>query len=227
MSPEWLNIINQEMAKDYMIQLKSFIDSERQSKVVYPEPQLTFNHMAMCPYDKLKVVIIGDSPFNYPVNDGMAFSAYGVNPPEDNKNIIYEAYMDYFSGWQKSQSLPKNKIFPTNQLTEWAKQGVLLINSIYTCTQADIFAHAGKGWEMFNEVLISFLNEYEYPLVFINKSNNLNYNKLINVRKHLIISNNDDKWSTKANEFIKNRPVSFLLQHKQLSINWSTNNFNL
>lgn len=224
MSPEFINIINQEMAKDYMADLRAFIQEERKTKYVLPAPELLFNAFALCPYDKLKVVIIGEAPLLEPHYDGLAFSSMGTlkSAPEENKEIIYDVYMDAFKGWQKSQGMPKEKIFSTCQLTAWARQGVLLINSAYTCPSRDKFAHKDKGWEIFNEVLISFLNDYKLPLVFVMKCN-YDYGKLINKKKHLILDAKEEKWSTKANEFIKKRPVSVREQHHQLRINWTTN----
>jgi uracil-DNA glycosylase len=222
MSPEWLSFIQQEMSKDYMVKLKAFIDSERQTKVVYPDSSLTFNSMALCPYERLKVVIIGDAPFTQDLNDGLAFSAKGIHTPEENKNIIYEAYKDHFKAFHKAENA-RQKLFPTNQLIEWAKQGVLLINSVYTCTNTDRNAHKNKGWETFNEALIYHLNDYNHPLVFIQKCQT-SYISFINPRKHLVISGDDDKWCTKANDFIAKRDVPVTLQHLQLKINWMTKN---
>ena len=221
MNKEWLDFINAEMKKDYMVSLKSFIDSERQSNVVYPAANITFNHMNLCPYERLKVVIIGNAPFCENVNDGLAFSAFGHIHPEDNKNIIYEAFRDYFKAWNNTSEI-KNKLYPTGQLTEWAKQGVLLVNSIYTCTDKDRFAHRDKGWETFNENLIEKLNDYHLPLVFINKCTIKDYTNKINPRKHLIINGNDANWCTKANDFIHKRNVPISQQHCQLKINWMT-----
>ncbi len=226
MNKEWLDFINAEMQKDYMVNLKSFIDSERQSNVVHPSANITFNHMNFCPYDRLKVVIIGNAPFNDYINDGLAFSVIGHNHPEENKNIIYEAFRDYFKAWSNTGEI-KNKLFPTSQLTEWAKQGVLLVNSIYTCTDKDRFAHKDKGWETFNENLIEKLNDYHLPLVFINKCTIYDYTFKINPKKHLIINSNDVNWCTKANDFIRNRKVSIDQQHYQLKINWLTKPLNV
>lgn len=224
MSPEFLHIIQEEMAKDYMIELKSFISEDRKTKYVIPAPELIFNAFALCPYDRLKVVIIGDAPLLEPHYDGLAFSSKEVHPPNENANIIYDVYMDYFKGWQKSQGMPKNKIFPTNQLTEWAKQGVLLINSVYTCQSRDKNAHKDKGWETFNEVLISKLNEYPHGLVFIMKCER-DYRKFINPKKHLILDAKEEKWATKANDFIFARKVHQREDYHKLKINWTTKKF--
>lgn len=226
MSPEFINFINQEVAKDYMVELKAFIGEERKTKYILPAPELLFNAFAICPYDRLKVVIIGDAPLLEPHYDGLAFSSRLSlkTAPDENKEIIYDVYMDYFKGWQKSQGMPKEKLFPTCQLTEWAKQGTLLINSSYTCPSRDRFAHNDKGWEKFNEELISLLNEYKYGLVFVMKCK-YDYRKLINQKKHLILDAKEDKWSTKANEFILKRNVPLIEDYHKLRINWSTKNF--
>lgn len=224
MNKEWLDFINEEISKDYMIKLKSFIDLERASNKVFPSSNLTFNHMNLCPYDRLKVVMIGNAPFDKDINDGLAFSCVGSSIyPEDNKNIIYEAFRDYFKAWGTSTEV-KNKLFPTGELKEWAKQGVLLMNSVYTCVENNRYAHKNKGWEIFNENLISFLNNYHLPLVFINKSD-YDYNCKINPRKHLIIK--DDKWCNKANDFIRDRKVPIVEQYLQLKINWTTRQINV
>ena len=219
MQKQWLDFIQQEVAKDYMIELKTFIDSERATKKVFPDSSLTFNHMDLCPYDRLKVVIIGDAPFASNINDGLAFSCIGNVPPEENKNIIYEAFRDYFKAWN-TESKVKNMLFPTNQLTEWAKQGVLLINNTYTCTEGDRFAHMARGWHTFNHALIDLLNQYHLPLVFINKSNT-DYRSKIQ-QKHLYLTSEEYNWCTKANDFIRKRNVPATEQYHQLKINWTT-----
>jgi len=219
MQKQWLDFIQQEVTKDYMVELKKFMDSERATKVVYPDSNSVFTHMALCPYDRLKVVIIGDAPYNQNINDGLAFSCITNNPPEENKTLLYEAYKDYFKAWS-SDSKVRQMLFPTNQLTEWAKQGVLLMNVTYTCTEADRFAHMARGWHTFNDALIDMLNQYHLPLVFINKSNR-DYRGGIQ-KKHLYLASDEEKWCTKANDFIRARNVPVTEQYHQLKINWTT-----
>lgn len=220
MNKEWIDFINQEVQKDYMIKLKSFLDQERQSKSVYPDSNLTFNYLTNCPYDRLKVIIVGDAPFTQGGNDGMAFSFIGHNPPEENSNIIYEAFRDYFGAWPNNIEVRK-KLFPTTSLLEWAKQGVLLLNMTNTCTDKDRFAHRGMGWESFNIALLKMLNEYHLPLVIINKSG-YNIKDYFNPKKHLYLDSNEVKWCSKANDFIRARKVPAVEQHYQLKINWTT-----
>ena len=222
MSPQWIDFINKEMSKPYMASLRSFISEERKTKPVYPAPDLLFSHMALCPFDRLKVIIIGNNPFPIDVNDGMAFSARGYHAPEENKNILYEAYKDFFHAYRNS-SISKNVIFPTSQLHTWAKQGVLLLNMICTCTDGNAKAHAGKGWEQFNSALLDFLSDYPLPLVFINKSS-YDIKPHINYRKHLILDAGEKKWCTLANDFISKRDVPATQQHLQFKINWTTKN---
>ncbi len=219
MNKEWIDFINQEVQKDYMKNLKSFLDRERQSKSVYPDSNLTFNNLVHCPYDRLKVVIIGDAPFTQVGNDGLAFSFNGYNPPEETSTIIYEAFRDYFGAWPNNIEVRK-KLFPTSSLLEWAKQGVLLLNMINTCTDQNRFAHKGMGWETFNIELLRFLNEYHLPLVIVNKTPE-NYKGLFQ-QKHLYLDNKEEKWCSKANDFIRARKVPVTEQHLQLKINWTT-----
>ena len=219
MQKQWLDFIQQEVAKDYMIELKSFLDSERATKKVFPDSNSTFNHMAFCPYDRLKVVIIGDAPYNQDINDGLAFSARTNIAPEETKNLLYEAFRDYFKAWDTSAEV-KHKLFPTNQLTEWAKQGVLLMNNVYTCTENDRFSHMAKGWHTFNDTLMDFLNQYHLPLVFVNKSK-YDYRGRIQ-KKHLYLTSEETKWCTLANDFIRKRNVPATEQYHQLKINWTT-----
>ena len=219
MQKQWLDFIQQEVTKDYMVELKKFMDSERATKVVYPDSNSVFTHMALCPYDRLKVVIIGDAPYNQNINDGLAFSCITNNPPEENKTLLYEAYKDYFKAWS-SDSKVRQMLFPTNQLIEWAKQGVLLMNNIYTCNETDRFSHRNRGWETFNLASIDFLNQYHLPLVFVNKSS-IDYRGRIQ-KKHLYLTSDEQKWCTKANDFIRARNVPVTEQHYQLKINWTT-----
>lgn len=224
MNQQWIDFINQEISKDYMVELKKFIDSERATKKVFPDSNSTFAHMALCPYDRLKVVIIGDAPFTQDINDGLAFSCRSNVAPEENKNLLYEAFRDYFKAWDTSAEV-KHRLFPTNQLTEWAKQGVLLMNNIYTCTEIDRFAHKNRGWEIFNLALIDLLNQYELPLVFVNKSS-IDYRGRIQ-KKHLYLTSDETKWCTKANDFIRKLNVPVTEQYHQLKINWTTKQVNI
>lgn len=223
MNKEWLDFLQQELSKDYMVELKKFIDTERQTKKVVPDSSITFNYMNLCPYDRLKVIIIGDAPFPEG-NDGLAFSYNGFNPPEENKDLLYEAFRDYFGAWPNNVEVRK-RLFPTTNLMEWAKQGVLLMNMVNTCTE-DRFAHRMKGWESFNTALLRMLNDYPLGLVIVNKSGH-NLKDLFNPKKHLYLTSDETKWCTKANDFIRKRNVPISEQYHQLKINWTTKQVNV
>lgn len=154
----WKEVLAPEFEKDYFIKLTDFVRHEYQTTVVYPPGKLIFNAFNLCPYPKVKVVIIGQDPYHGPgqahglcfsVNDGIAF-------PPSLQNIFKEIQDDLGT-----------PIPTSGNLTRWAEQGVLLLNATLTVRARQAGSHQRKGWEEFTDAAIRALAENREHLVFI------------------------------------------------------------
>jgi len=155
MSPEWNNFITAELKKDYGVTLKAFITARRSEATVLPSQKDLFNCFEACDWSNLKVIIIGQDPYPHARDaHGIAFSSPSDITPYSLQNIFDEIYKDFFNG-----DTGGVKVFKHNNLTQWGKQGVLLINSIMTTEENEPAAHKSKGWEIFIENLIKMIND--------------------------------------------------------------------
>lgn len=159
MEKVWKEKLQVEIEKPYMQQLRSFLDQEREEgKTIYPPKEEIFSAFQDCPYDKLKVVVVGQDPYHGPAQaHGLSFSVKkGINPPPSLVNIYKELYEDL-------------GIAPATHgcLTSWAKQGVLLLNATLTVREKEPKSHHGKGWEEFTDFVVDLLKNRTDPLVFI------------------------------------------------------------
>lgn len=151
-------ILEEESKKEYMITLKQFIDNEYATKTIFPERKNIMNAMSYTPYEKVKVVIVGQDPY-HGVGEahGLSFSVMpGVKVPPSLVNIFKEIHRDL------GCYIPNNGC-----LVKWAKEGVLLLNSVLTVEKDKAGSHRGKGWEIFTDTVIKALNEKEEPIVFL------------------------------------------------------------
>lgn len=154
----WLEHVGGEFEKPYFAELAAFVRSEYASTTCYPPGNLIFNAFNLCPFDKVKVVIIGQDPYHEPgqahglsfsVNDGVAF-------PPSLVNIFKEIQLDL------GKPVPAS-----GNLTRWAEQGVLLLNATLTVRARQAASHQRRGWERFTDAAISALNAGREHLVFI------------------------------------------------------------
>lgn len=155
---DWDNILADEWQKTYYQELRNFLKSEYSSQKIYPEMNNIFNALKYTSFKDTKVVIIGQDPYHGEGQaHGLCFSVLkGVTPPPSLKNIFKELQTDI------------GKPIPTHgELTEWAKQGVLLLNNVLTVREGMPTSHKGKGWEFFTDRVISELNKKETPIVFL------------------------------------------------------------
>lgn len=154
----WNDQLKEEFNKDYYLNLRSFLKSEYQTKVIYPGMYDIFNALKYTSYEDVKVVILGQDPYHEPNQaNGLAFSVNdGVDFPASLNNIFKELESDL--GIKKPKS---------GNLTKWAKQGVLLLNSVLTVRAHMARSHAGRGWEEFTTAVIKKLNEREKPVIFV------------------------------------------------------------
>ena len=175
----WKEVLQSEFDKDYFVQLTEFVRNEYQTKTIFPPAPLIFNAFNTCPFDKVKVVIIGQDPYHGPGQaHGLCFSVNdGVEFPPSLINIFKEIERDL--------SIP---IPLSGNLTRWAEQGVLLINATLTVRAHQAGSHQGKGWEIFTDGVIRILAEKRENLVFILWGNYAQQKgSVINQNRHLVL----------------------------------------
>jgi uracil-DNA glycosylase len=153
----WKSKLSEEFEKDYFIKLTEFIRMEYHQKTVYPPGSLIFNAFNRCPFQKLKVVIIGQDPYHGPGQaHGLCFSVKeGIEYPPSLKNIFKEIESDL-----------NIKNLPTGNLQRWADQGVLMLNATLTVRAHEAGSHQKKGWEEFTDRAISIINNEKSNIVF-------------------------------------------------------------
>lgn len=226
LSPEWKSFLDQQMAQPYMQELKKKLDDARSKVNIHPRPELTFNAFVQCPYWDMKVIIVGQDPYCTPgAAHGLAFSSLDNKTPQALKNIFDEIYDDIYSRADHGFSL-----FQHNNLTQWSRQGVLLLNAILTVEEGKPQSHKGWGWETFMAEAIKYINQHQHRLVFMFWGNAAKaYKKLIDETKHLVLESehpaaaihNQNAWFgnkhfSKANAFIKKHYFNI-----KVPVNWS------
>lgn len=158
--PGWQSILNEELEKDYMKALRNFLKEEKESgHVVYPRSSDVFNAFKHTPFDKVKVVLLGQDPYHGTGQaHGLSFSVQkGVTVPPSLRNIYKELETD----------IPGFKPPGHGNLTQWADQGVLLLNATLTVRAHQPGSHQGKGWETFTNHVITTLSERKEGVVFL------------------------------------------------------------
>ena len=157
--PSWKKILSAEFDKDYFKKLTTFVKSEYQSGRVYPPPKFIFRAFDLTPFDKVKVVILGQDPYHGAGQaNGLCFAvSRGVRLPPSVQNIYKEIETD----------LGKKPSFPEGDLEGWASQGVLLLNATLTVSEKSPGSHQKQGWEEFTDAVIKALSEQKERLVFI------------------------------------------------------------
>ncbi len=155
----WQEVIGEEKEAPYFQKIIQFVQNERKAgKIIYPKQQDVFNALKYTPFDQVKVVILGQDPYHGPNQaHGLCFSVQkGVAPPPSLKNIFKEINSDL--GIQS----PKHGC-----LESWARQGVLLLNTVLTVEKGQAHSHANIGWETFTDKVIEAINEHKEGVVFL------------------------------------------------------------
>ena len=155
---DWDAILAEEWDKEYYQNLRQFLKREYATQTVYPNMHDIFNALKYTAFSDVKVVIIGQDPYHGPGQaHGLCFSVQpGVEPPPSLKNIFKELTTDV------GKPTP-----PNGDLSAWAKQGVLLLNTVLTVRQAQPTSHQGQGWEQFTDRVIAELNNKTTHVVFL------------------------------------------------------------
>lgn len=153
----WYNLFQDEFEKDYFKSLQSFLNEEYSRKVIFPPEEKVFSALNYTPFDDVRVVILGQDPY---INEGQAhglcFSVESGELPPSLKNIYKELHDEL------GLYIPSN-----GNLSKWAKQGVLLLNSVLTVEKGHSFSHKGKGWEIFTHEIIRRLASSRENIVFL------------------------------------------------------------
>ena len=176
----WKRALADEWEKPYFVKLTQFVRQQYTTRVVYPPAGKIFAAMDICPFDKVKVVIIGQDPYHEPGQaHGLCFSVNdGVQIPPSLVNIYKEIHDDL--------GLP----IPTSgNLERWARQGVLLLNATLTVEAHRAASHRGQGWETFTDAIIQRLSEFRDNLVFLLwGSFAISKRPLIDQSRHLVLT---------------------------------------
>ena len=154
---KWDNILKEEINKDYFHNLINFLNDENMTKIIYPKKEDLFKALKYTDYEDVKVLILGQDPYHGDGEaNGLCFSVnQNIKTPPSLKNIYKELKEDL-------------NIERTNtDLSDWAEQGVLLLNTVLTVEKDKPFSHRKKGWETFTDSIISILNEKDNPIIFV------------------------------------------------------------
>lgn len=177
----WDKLFLEEFNKPYFKNLKNFLLQEYATKTVYPPKSLILNAFDQTPYDKVKVVILGQDPYYNPGQAmGMSFSVNkGVAVPKSLQNMFKEIADD----------IGRPSAIEGGDLTPWARQGVLLLNTVLTVVAGQPNSHKGVGWETFTDAVINKLNSRNTPTVFLLWGRNaLDKRALITNPTHLVLT---------------------------------------
>ena len=213
-------VLEREKEKEYFKELTKFVDSEYATKTIFPPRDSVMNSMKYTPYSNVKVVIVGQDPY-HGVGEahGLSFSVnIGIKIPPSLKNIYKELNRDL------GLYIPNNGF-----LLKWAKEGVLLLNSVLTVEKDKPGSHRGKGWEIFTDEIINALNQKETPVVFLLWGNYAKEKKkLITNPKHLILESSHPSPFSVRNGFDGcshfSKTNEFLKSHGLEEIDWQIEN---
>lgn len=176
----WRKVLSEEFNKPYFEELVEFVKSEYASTTIYPEGKNIFRSFERCPFDKVKVVILGQDPYHGPGQaNGLCFSvSEGVKNPPSLQNIFKEISSDL------EVPIPES-----GNLDRWADQGVLLLNATLTVRARQAGSHQKKGWETFTDAVVKTLNDQKENIVFLLWGRYAqNKGELIDRQKHHVLS---------------------------------------
>lgn len=159
LEPSWKKVLTQELSKPYMAQLAAFVARERTGDVpIYPPAELVFNAFLKTPYEKVRVLIVGQDPYHGPGQaHGLSFSVpRGIAAPPSLNNIFKEIKNDL------NLDIPNHGC-----LVSWAEQGVMLLNATLTVRQGQPMSHQSHGWELFTDAVVRALFDRTDPVVFV------------------------------------------------------------
>jgi uracil-DNA glycosylase len=212
----WKARLGREFDEPYFKELTDFVRSEYQSAIVYPPPKDIFRAFDMCPFDDVKVVILGQDPYhNTGEANGLCFAVHhGVRTPPSLQNIFKELESDL-----------GHSVNHDADLSRWAAQGVLLLNATLTVRADSAGSHQGKGWERFTDAAVRALNDEREGLAFILWGNYAKQKGAhIDRSKHLVLESAHPSPFAAAHGFFGSKPFSkanaYLVAHGKSPVAW-------
>ena len=212
---KWYSLLSKEYEKEYFVNLQNFVRNEYKNKTIFPPASSVFKALELSDYDKVKVVILGQDPYHgIGEAQGLSFSVpVDVRRPPSLRNIFVELENDL--------GIKRDK----NDLSDWASQGVLLLNSILTVQMDTPLSHKDKGWEVFTDEIIKLVNKKETPVVFILWGSYARSKKvLIDNPIHYVIESVHPSPLSASRGFFGSKPFSktnnFLEKNKIEGIQW-------
>lgn len=216
LEPSWQQALSGELKKQYWPRLQDFLEKEYASERVFPKASAIYQAFWLTPLPKVKVVILGQDPYHGEGQaQGLAFSVpVGQAVPPSLKNIFKELHDDIGCGIAKHGCLEY-----------WAKQGVLLLNTVLTVRQGQAFSHKGHGWELFTDAAIDAVNRQSQPVVFILWGKGAQQKAArVDATKHLVLKAPHPSPLSAYRGFFGSKPFSkanaFLAAHKRKTIDW-------
>ena len=216
---EWSSFIAQESTQPYFQNLTAFIDAELTlGKSIYPPKSAVFKAFEYCPFDQIKVVILGQDPYHNPGQaHGLSFSVpKGLKPPPSLKNIFKELQTDL------QMPIPAH-----GDLTAWTQQGVLLLNACLTVEANLPASHQSKGWETFTDKVIRTISDKHTGVVFMLWGNFAKQKKHLIDAKHLVLEAAHPSPFSAYQGFLGcqhfSKANAFLSAHKKPIIDWRLN----
>jgi len=210
--PSWKKVLEGEFEKDYFTHLAEFIKAEYKSSTIYPPPKFIFRAFELTPYDKVKVVILGQDPYHGAGQaNGLCFAVdQGTRLPPSLQNIYKEL---------------KTDLGVEGNINSWANQGVLLLNTTLTVKANTPGSHQKKGWEDFTDVVIKVLSDQKENLVFILwGAYAQKKGAIIDATKHLVIKSPHPSPFSAYSGFFGSKPFSrcndYLISHNLTPITW-------
>lgn len=217
--PSWKSRLQAEFAQPYFQELTEFIKREYQCEVVYPPPKYIFRAFELCPFDQVKVVILGQDPYIGPEQaNGLSFAVeQGLQLPPSLQNIFKEIEAEYGEPMRCR----------SGDLSRWARQGVLLLNATLTVRARHSNSHTGKGWEQFTDAAIKALSEDREHLVFMLWGNYARKKGAhIDRTKHLVLESPHPSPFSATNGFFGNghfkKANQYLVAHAETPVDWLT-----
>lgn len=213
----WDEVLSDEFKSEYYLKLREFLKKEYFSRTIYPPMNDIFNALKLTPYEKVKVVILGQDPYHEKGQaEGLCFSVpKGVKTPPSLVNIFKEIKDDL------------NIDNTSPELSCWAKQGVLLLNTSLTVREGQANSHSGKGWEILTDAIIKKLNDRKQPIVFLLWGANARSKAaFITNKNHLVLSAAHPSPLSAYNGFFGCKHFSktneFLIKNGIKPIDWRT-----
>ena len=213
----WQAVIGDELKKPYMQLLRDFLKQEKaMGKTIFPPSPLIFNAFNHTPFDKVRVIIIGQDPYH-----GMG-QAHGLSFSVPNGVALPPSLLNIFKEIESDLGIKMSK---NGDLTAWANQGVLLLNATLTVEMANAGSHQNRGWEAFTDAAIAALNQHREGLVFVLwGSYAQRKGAMIDSKKHLVLQSPHPSPLSAHRGFFGNHQFStinnYLKQHGQVPINW-------